>query len=104
MIKMIGAAAMLPRKSPERPNTPLDIPGLAVLSRCTDVEVVLSESMVTEFEDQTMDLVTIKTLYDILRAKWGVAVRTLTGHQESSYGPLSSITIVSRIRTIKILP
>jgi hypothetical protein len=91
MIKMIGAAAMLPRKSPERPNTPLDIPGLAVLSRCTDVEA-LSESMVTEFEDESignvmsttvkmlnhlgaialdnpaLDLVTIKTLYDILRA------------------------------------
>ena len=90
MIKMIGAAAMLPRKSPGRPNTPLDIPGLAVLSRCTDVET-LSESMVTEFEDESignvistapyflhhlgaialnnpaLDLVTIKTLSDVMR-------------------------------------
>ena len=49
MVKMIGAAAMLPRKSPGRPNTPLDIPALSVLSRCTDV-FELSESMRTESE------------------------------------------------------
>ena len=103
MAKMIGAAAMLPRKSPNRPNTPLDIPGLAVLSRCTDVDA-LSESMLTEFEDETigtvintapkllnnlgaitlrnpaLDLVAMKTLYDTMRTN---AFNVGSGNKES---------------------
>lgn len=90
MTKMIGAAAMMPRKSPGRPNTPLDIPSLAVLSRRTDVHE-LSESMVTEFKESiinvmsvspsmfnhlgdiafgnpALDLVSIQTLFNIMRA------------------------------------
>ena len=90
MVKMIGAAAMLPRKSPGRPNTPLDIPALSVLSRCTDV-AELSESMRTEseqsivnvlsiapmlfnhlgaiaFDNPALDFVCIQTLFDTIRA------------------------------------